>query len=91
MTASVETTGKTIEQALEKALRELGASKDDVDIKLLAESPSGLRGIFGGKVVRIRVTRREPSWGKRAICTITSTAEATWARATCTGRFTSGP
>jgi len=59
MTASVETTGKTIEQALEKALRELGASKDDVDIKLLAESQSGLRGIFGGKVVRIRVTRRE--------------------------------
>jgi spoIIIJ-associated protein len=59
MTASVETTGKTIEQALEKALRELGATKDDVDIKLLAESPSGLRGIFGGKVVRIRVTRRE--------------------------------
>ena len=59
MTASVETTGKTIEQALEKALRELGASKDDVDIKLLAESQSGLRGIFGGKMVRIRVTRRE--------------------------------
>jgi spoIIIJ-associated protein len=63
MTASVETTGKTIEQALEKALRELGASKDDVDIKLLAESPSGLRGIFGGKVVRIRVTRREGAEG----------------------------
>jgi spoIIIJ-associated protein len=59
MTTSVETTGKTIEQALEKALRELGASKDDVDIKLLAESQSGLRGIFGGKMVRIRVTRRE--------------------------------
>jgi spoIIIJ-associated protein len=59
MTASVETTGKTIEQALEKALRELGASKDDVDIKLLAESQTGLRGIFGGKMVRIRVTRRE--------------------------------
>ncbi len=59
MTASVETTGKTIEQALDKALRELGASKDDVDIKLLSESPSGLRGIFGGKMVRIRVTRRE--------------------------------
>lgn len=59
MTASVETTGRTIEQALEKALRELGVGKDSVDIKLLSESQSGLRGIFGGKMVRIRVTRRD--------------------------------
>jgi spoIIIJ-associated protein len=59
MSASVETTGKTIEQALEKALRELGAGKDEVEIKLLSETQGGLRGIFGGKMVRIRVTRRD--------------------------------
>lgn len=58
MAHSVETTGKTIDQALEKALKELGARKDEVDIEVLAETHSGLLGIFGGKLVRIRVTSR---------------------------------
>lgn len=55
---SIETSGKTIDQALEKALKELSARKEDVDIEVLEETHSGLRGIFGGKIVRIRVTRR---------------------------------
>lgn len=58
MAHSVETTGKTIDQALEKALKELGARKAEVDIEVLSESHGGLRGIFGGKLVRIRVTSR---------------------------------
>jgi spoIIIJ-associated protein len=55
---SIETSGKTIDQALDKALKELAARKDEVDIEVLEETHSGLRGIFGGKMVRIRVTRR---------------------------------
>jgi len=58
MANSVEITGKTIDQALEKALKDLHARKDEVDIEVLSESHSGLLGIFGGKVVRIRVTRK---------------------------------
>ena len=58
MAHSVETTGKTIDQALEKALKELGARKDEVDIEVVSETHSGLLGIFGGKLVRIRVTPR---------------------------------
>ncbi len=58
MAHSVETTGKTIDQALEKALRELGARKDEVDIEVLSETHSGLLGLFGGKMVRIRVTSK---------------------------------
>jgi spoIIIJ-associated protein len=58
MARSVEITGKTIDQALEKALKELGARKDEVDIEVLSETHSGLLGIFGGKLVRIRVTPR---------------------------------
>jgi len=58
MAGPVETTGKTIDQALEKALKELGARKDEVDIEVLSESHGGLRGIFGGRMVRIRVTPR---------------------------------
>jgi spoIIIJ-associated protein len=56
---SIETTGKTIDQALEKALKEMGARKEDVDIEVLAETHPGIRGIFGGRMVRIRVTRRD--------------------------------
>jgi spoIIIJ-associated protein len=56
MANSVEATGKTIDQALEKALKDLGARKDEVDIEVLSETHSGLLGIFGGKMVRIRVT-----------------------------------
>jgi spoIIIJ-associated protein len=59
MLHSIETSGKTIDQALDKALKELGARKEDVDIEVLAESHPGFRGIFGGKMVRIRVSRRD--------------------------------
>jgi spoIIIJ-associated protein len=57
---TTEAVGKTIDQALEKALKDLDARKDEVDIEVLEELHSGLRGIFGAKMVRIRVTRRGP-------------------------------
>jgi spoIIIJ-associated protein len=60
---TIETSGKTIDQALEKALKELGARKEDVDIEVLEETHPGLRGIFGGKMMRIRVTRRDAVTG----------------------------
>lgn len=63
MPGSIEATGKTIEQALQKALKELGAHAEDVDIEILAESQGGLRGLFGGKSVRIRVSLREGKTG----------------------------
>ncbi|HEU4365343.1 MAG TPA: RNA-binding cell elongation regulator Jag/EloR [Candidatus Krumholzibacteria bacterium] len=59
MPGSIETSGKTIDQALEKALKELGARKDEVDIEVLSETHSGILGLFGGKILRIRVTRRD--------------------------------
>ena len=58
MAKSVEVSGKTIEQALQKALKELKAEADEVDIEILSESQGGLRGIFGGKSVKIRVSQR---------------------------------
>jgi spoIIIJ-associated protein len=59
MAVSIEITGKTIEQALQKALKELKANAEDVDIEILEESQGGLLGIFGSKSVKIRVTLRE--------------------------------
>jgi len=59
MAKSVEVSGKTIEHALQKALKELRAEKDEVDIEILSESQGGLLSIFGGKSVKIRVSLRE--------------------------------
>lgn len=64
MPRSVEATGKTIEQALQRALKDLAARPEEVDIEILEGSGKGfLGGIFGSKAVSIRVTLRE---GKRA-------------------------
>jgi spoIIIJ-associated protein len=59
MAQSVEATGKTIEQALDKALVELKAKPGEVDIEILPETSRGILGIFGPKTVSIRVTKRE--------------------------------
>ena len=60
MTHSIETSGKTIEQALQKALRQLNARPEDVDIEILPGANKGfLGGLFGSKMVTIRVTLRE--------------------------------
>jgi spoIIIJ-associated protein len=60
MNHSIETSGKTIEQALQKALRELNAKPEDVDIEILPGANKGfLGGIFGSKTVTIRVTLRD--------------------------------
>ncbi len=60
MTQHVESSGKTIEQALQKALKELDARPEDVDIEILPGSNKGfLSGLFGSKTVSIKVTLRE--------------------------------
>jgi spoIIIJ-associated protein len=61
MAQSVEASGKTIEHALEKALKELKAGPEEVDIEILPETSKGFLGLFGAKLVSIRVTRREPA------------------------------
>ncbi|UCH83896.1 MAG: Jag N-terminal domain-containing protein [Candidatus Latescibacterota bacterium] len=60
MSKSIETSGKTIEQALQKALKELAARPEDVDIEILPTANKGfLGGLFGSKTVNIRVTMRD--------------------------------
>jgi spoIIIJ-associated protein len=59
MNHSIEASGKTIEQALQKALKELNARPEDVDIEILpGANKSFLGGLFGSKMVSIRVTLR---------------------------------
>lgn len=53
---SAEASGKTVEDALERALRELGATREEVELEVLDEGRRS--GLFrGGKDATVRVTR----------------------------------
>ena len=51
----VQTTGRTVEEAVEAALDELGVHEEDVEIEVLEEPRAGFLGRFGGAEARVRV------------------------------------
>jgi spoIIIJ-associated protein len=53
---SVEAGGKTVEEAVQKALGELGIKAESAQIEVLTEASSGLFGLIGSKQARVRVT-----------------------------------
>lgn len=55
----VEKSARTVEEAIEQALAELGVARDAAEIEILDEANKGLFGIFGGKQARVRVTVRK--------------------------------
>jgi spoIIIJ-associated protein len=50
----LEISGKTVEQAIQKALDKLGVSREEVDVTILREGKSGILGL-GGEEARIQV------------------------------------
>ncbi|HHU63466.1 MAG TPA: protein jag [Clostridiales bacterium] len=54
----IEKYGKTEQEAIESALKELGATRDEVEIEILEESSRGLFGLIGGKQARVKVTKK---------------------------------
>jgi spoIIIJ-associated protein len=62
--ASADGVGRTLEEAVENALRQIGAARDEVDVEVLQEPRPALLG-FGGREARVRVSRR-PSAMERA-------------------------
>ena len=52
---SIEMEGKSVEEAVEKALQELAATRDNVSVEVLEEGAKGLFGL-GGKIARVKVT-----------------------------------
>ena len=54
----VEKTGKTVEDAVQAALAELGVSREQVDVEVLEASKSSILGLFGGRDAKVRVTVR---------------------------------
>ena len=53
---SVERTARTVEEAEELALKELGVDRSEVEVEILSRGKAGFLGI-GAEVARIRVTR----------------------------------
>ena len=59
----VEVSGKTVEKALAKALKDLGSDIEDVDIEIIDPGQKGVLGIFGSKDARVRVSKKNGSKG----------------------------
>ena len=51
----IDVTGKTTEEAIAKALAQLGMSRDDVSVEILAQAKSGFLGL-GASPAKVRVT-----------------------------------
>ncbi|HBT48156.1 MAG TPA: protein jag [Peptococcaceae bacterium] len=51
----VEMAGKTVEEAVEAALRVLGAGREEVQVEVLEEGSKGLFGFLGSRQARVRV------------------------------------
>ncbi len=55
---SIEKTARTVDEAVDAAIAELGLARHQVDLLVLEEPTKGLFGILGGKMARVKVTRR---------------------------------
>lgn len=55
---SVEAKGRTVDEAVDEALRRMNLGRDEVDVEVLEEPSRGLFGLIGAKEARVRVTRR---------------------------------
>jgi spoIIIJ-associated protein len=60
MIEEMESEGKSVSEAVEKALKELGVPREQVEVQILQEASSGILG-FGSKPARVKVTRKH--WG----------------------------
>ena len=54
-----EASAKTVEEAIELGLKELGVSIGDVDYVVLEEGSKGLFGLFGSRNAKVRLTVKE--------------------------------
>lgn len=53
---TIEMTGRTVEEAVKNALKELNVTEDKVEIQVLEEGSKGLFKLIGAKPARIKVT-----------------------------------
>lgn len=58
---TVEKSAKTVEEAIEEALLELGIAEDEADIEILDQPSRAFLGLIGGKPARVRVSAKADS------------------------------
>jgi len=56
---SIEVEGKTTREAINIALKQLGVTKDKVNIRVLSEEHKGLFGMHGHKLAKVKVTLKK--------------------------------
>lgn len=61
----IEEEGKTVDDAVEKALDKLKVSRDLVDVEVLDAGSKGFLNVIGGKNARVRVAVRDGVWEER--------------------------
>ena len=59
MGRSVEVEGKTTQEAIKRALKQMGLSRKQVKVEILSEENKGVFGMEGAKPARVRVTEKE--------------------------------
>lgn len=62
----IEKTGKTVEDALEAALAELGVDRDQVDYRVIEAPSKALFGLLGGREAKVEVTLKKVEPVERA-------------------------
>ena len=53
----LEVTGKSVNAAIDKGLKKINLSRNDVDIKILDEGKAGLFGMMGSTPARIKIVK----------------------------------
>ncbi|MDN5325330.1 MAG: spoIIIJ-associated protein [Moorella sp. (in: firmicutes)] len=51
----IEVSGKTVEEAIENALKSLGAKREEVEVSILEEGSKGFLGLLGSRQARVKV------------------------------------
>lgn len=63
----IEKSAKTVDAAVELALRELEVSREEVEITVLESGSKGVLGLFGGKDAVVRISYNDKNPGRDAI------------------------
>ncbi len=58
MSNTIESRGRTVEEAISEALLRLGLRRDEVDVTVLQQPKSGFLGLIGGKPAVVRVEKK---------------------------------
>ncbi len=59
LSKGIEIEGRTVNEAIEKAVKQLGLSKDQISVKIVSEEKRGLFGMEGAKPAKIIVTPKK--------------------------------